>query len=75
MITREKRPLLKSDEPTNEINYGSHYSDDTPVQVVWTLEEAIDNVGVGIYQIFIFGERFYFRLFQSCGKQSLLLTS
>ena len=53
---RENTPLLKSKQPTDDIYCGSHYIDDTPKKVVWTLEEAIDNVGVGTYQIFIFGE-------------------
>lgn len=40
---------ISGSEHRNETVYGSG-----PVGVVWTVEEAIENVGVGTYQVFIF---------------------
>lgn len=71
MTAKEEIPLLKSGKPTNEIDYYSHHVDGTPDKVVWTLEEDIDNVGVGTYQIFIFG-RIWFSFIQSCGTEILI---
>ena len=48
--------MLPSDQSSqDETMYGSMHVDD-PNNVTWTLEEAIDTIGVGTYQIFIFSK-------------------